>query len=241
MATYQVTIQLDQATLTTLSNGDYQLCCLLAAEVGDAAALPLLWSATSQYGLTTKVSWPAPGDVFTSWSPLALGKGVDANWTTPMSLGQLLTVAASGSGQVSNNGVAGAFAVYNPSSRGMVCGLQTAGQPLCALPLPGGQGGQVFNSLPKIMLLFANGKVPALGTAIDQWPGGRTAALLVDANQGNNPTVSFNSNTGWDWNQQAWGTSVPFTGGLKSYLISSPAALQQQSSSLRQQLELPTG
>jgi hypothetical protein len=243
MSVYSVTINLDTATLNQLNASAYSLCCLLAAQVGDASALPLLWSINKSFVSHNVVNWPATCTVFTAAAPggtepLAAGDVVTMGWSTPMNLGQLLTVQATGNGTVSNVGEQSVFAVLNASTTGQLCGL-AAGPPLCALPLLG-QTGQVFNSLPKIMLLFANGQLPPLGTAIDKWPGGRTAALLVDASQGNNPTVSFNINTGWDYNQQAWGTSVPFTDELAPYLIAQEQVLFEQSMLLVQQ-RLPTG
>jgi len=241
MSSYSVTITIDDNSIRQLYASGYQLCCLLATQVGDASTLPLLWSTTKSYMETNVVSWPTTCTVFTAAAPagpLAAGDVVTAGWSTPMSLGQLLTVQATGTGTVSNDGEPGVFAVLNASTTGLLCGLAAAGLPLCALPLPG-QTGQVVNSLPKIMLFFANGQLPPLGTAIDKWPGGRTAALLVDASQGNNPTVGFNLNTGWNYQQQGWGTPVPFTEALAPYLIVPEQALVAQRMRLVQR-RLPT-
>jgi len=241
MSTYSVTVNLDAATLSQLYASGYSLCCLLGAQVGDAGALPLLWSVNPGFVSHNVVNWPACS-VFTAAAPagsgqLAAGEVVTPGWTTAMSPGQLLTVPADGAGTVSNAGIADAFAVFNASATGQLCGLAAAGQPLCALPLPG-QDGQVLGPLPHVVLFFANGKIPPVGTAIDRWPGGRTAALLVDASLGNNPTVSFNINTSWDYTQQAWGTPIPFTEALAPYLIAPQAALLQQRASLTQRLLL---
>jgi hypothetical protein len=228
MTTYQLQVSIDSNTLVQLTKSGYTLYGFLAAQVADTQALPLLWYANHLYTQHTVIEWTDQYAVYTSVSTLASGQSVNVGMPLAMSAGQLLTIGAGGSSNLTSNGIPDYFAVLNTSATSQVCGLMagdtaSAALPFCALPLNGGSA-QVFKPLPQLLLLFSTASC-APATALTQWQQSSGPAMLVDLSSAVQPAVSYNLSTGWSWGENIWGKSVPFGTNLATLLLTQPPAL----------------
>lgn len=233
MAQYQLAIALGNDTLTQLSASGYHLYGLLAAQVGDQQARPLLWSITTLAG-AMQIAWTDQYEVFTApgTSVPASGTVLTPGATQAMTSGELLTVDATGTGTPTTNGTPGVFTVSNASDQEQLCGLMVANQAFCVLPLLS-LSGQVFTPLPKVLLFFSTVRYP-LGTVLSSWPGtgSTTQGIVVDMSLATPPTVSvgYSTQTGqWSWQDQQWGQAVPFGAEFLPYLLPQSAALARRS------------
>ncbi len=217
---YQLTISLSPGTLAQLCSSGFKLYGFLAAQVSDARSRPLLWYANSKLGLHNIIGWSSQYQVYTSKSPLPLTQQeeVELNAVVSMNPGQLLTINATGTGPVTNQGAAGRFSVFNKSTTPQVCGLMVEGKAFCALPLDGNLR-QEFGASPQLLVLFAPDSYP-FGTVLQYWLGTCTAGLLVNFSSIGSANVCFDLDTGlWDWNSQAWGTQIQPGADLAALLL----------------------
>ncbi len=70
---YGVTITMDQATVSALSDGGYSLYGFKAVQTTVGGGMPLVWFKTNTYGLSTDVSWQIQFEAYTSQSQIIPG------------------------------------------------------------------------------------------------------------------------------------------------------------------------
>jgi hypothetical protein len=221
--TYQVTVQLSEATLDQLSASGNVLYGLLATQTSDTAALPLVWLSQPKYSMATLVEWSDAYQVYTSSSPLSTTAGpVFVGASAALQLGQLLRVTANGNVGQPLTGFPGKLTVYNTTDTAYVAGvMQAAGgapaTPTCGLPLNGHEGLMLVPQA-KLVLLFSSAQV-ATGQAITQWLHTAYDAVLIDLTTATQRSLAFDINAGWSWGQGVWATVEPFGTDLSQVLI----------------------
>jgi len=225
--TYQVNITMPQATADTLSAQGFQLYGFKAVN-GPPGGKPVVWFATSSYGLNTSVEWTESYRAFTSRST-ALGPNtvvkVDNDYDA--ALNDVLTVTSpTGTGTVSDGGPEDAISVVNQTSSQFTCGisqLQSDGtySPLAAFPLYGHSEDEMV-PVEKVFLMFASGTINT-GTVIEKSFSSGILIDLTGAPQDASGTitrnVSFDINASWSDNQGTWGTVLPPNTSLVPLLI----------------------
>lgn len=112
-----------------------------------------------------------------------------------------------GTGEVKQNGTAGAISIYNTTQKPFTCGIsvKTDGNsnPICAFPLYG-ESMDVMVPIEKVLVMFASDEVNT-GTVIEK---SFTSSFLVDMTgaSDNKRQVKFNINTSWDADGASWAT-----------------------------------
>ncbi|HLM69063.1 MAG TPA: hypothetical protein VK358_16100, partial [Longimicrobium sp.] len=237
MGTNSITIQMEPATLTALTESGYSLLAFAAVQVSDAEAQPLVWFTTQSYLETTQVQYGAGYQAFTAAfavpaSPVAPG------FSTTIAPGQELLVQTSfGTGLVTENGWQGALAIANQTTTPFQCGISEpvggAFAPVCLLPLHG-YNGQLIVPLPSILLMFSTG-APGAGTPLARATG---PGVLLDVGTEPAPQVSYDIDQGWDWGQAAWGQAVAFGAPLAPLLTPASETLASAAQNLNAQLAM---
>ncbi|HEY0022858.1 MAG TPA: hypothetical protein VGB24_08110 [Longimicrobium sp.] len=225
---YQVVITMQQATADMLNQNGFLLYGFKAVS-GPPSGKPVVWFATSDYGLNTKVQWSEFYKVFTS-------RNTDVDFDTqisvdndyPASLSDVLTVdSPTGTGTVADGGPEDAISVVNATSSPFSCGisqLQSDGNyaPLAVFPLFGNSEDEMV-PVEKVFLMFASQTVDT-GTVIEK---SFSAGILIDltdapqdASGALTRTVSFDISTSWSDGHATWGTVLPPNTDLVPLLIS---------------------
>jgi hypothetical protein len=209
--TYQVKIAMDLETSNFLYNGKYSLYAFKAVATAVAGGKPTVWFQTMKYSTKTNIAWMVQYEAYTSSSEIRSGVTIDASFTVPINLGQLLSVNnGTGTGVVTNAGSPGTVSIYNATNTDFTCGIsqQTNGaesQPMCAFPLIGTEK-DVIAPIEKVLLMFAT-KTVNTGTVIEKAYGPGVLIDLTGA-PANTREVSYKKSNGWDWGGYAWASST---------------------------------
>lgn len=224
---YQVIITMPQATADTLFAQGYQLYGFKAVN-GPGAGKPVVWFATSTFGLSTKVQWSESYRVFTSrGTSLGPNTQVSVDNDYPAGLNDILTVdSPTGTGTVSDGGPEDAISVVNATSTPFTCGIsqmQSDGtySPLAVFPLFGHSEDEMV-PVEKVLLMFASATVDT-GTVIEKSFSSGILIDLTGAPQDASGTVtrsvSYDINTSWNDSEGTWGTVLPPNTKLVPLLI----------------------
>jgi hypothetical protein len=224
---YQVIITMPQATADTLNKNGFQLYGFKAV-TGPAGGKPVVWFATSNYGLSTKVKWTESYKVFTSRSTdVGPNTQVSVDNDYPAALNDVLTVdSTTGTGTVADGGPEDAISVVNTTSSPFSCGisqLQADGTfaPLAVFPLFGNSEDEMV-PVEKVFLMFASNQVDT-GTVIEKSFSSGILIDLTGAPQDGSGavtrSVSFDINSSWADNDATWGTVLPPNTKLVPLLI----------------------
>lgn len=226
MPNYSVNIALDSATLTALSNGNYQMQVFKGAQSPAASAgQPVVWFALSQFSSTVNISWTdSYGGFFSNTIPEP-GAVVTIATSSPMNLGDIFTLQATGQGALTSGGPATAYSFESLEQTEWSCGLTTAacgGQPtaICAFP----QYSTIDNLIePYEMVLVVFTQTPVNTGSVVQ-TAVSTSVSIVLAPSEPNCSVSFDINKGWDIGDQANVAVNPPNFELAPALIIPPAS-----------------
>lgn len=224
---YQVVITMPQATADTLNQNGYQLYGFKAVS-GPAGGKPVVWFATGNYGLNTRVQWTESYRVFTSRNTnVGPNTQVSVDNDYPAGLNDVLTVTSpTGTGAVADGGPEDAISVVNATSTPFTCGisqLQSDGTyaPLAVFPLFGNTEDEMV-PVEKVFLMFASPTVDT-GTVIEKSFSSGILIDLTGAPQDGSGVVtrnvSFDINSSWSDNEQTWGTVLPPNTALVPLLI----------------------
>ena len=221
--TYIVTLNMSQDTVDALSKSNYSLYCFIAVQCWDKAGVPLVWK-KQDYSLSTVLEILEVYEVYTSHQQFKSGTEINPGNSYPINTGQILEVQkATGTGEVKQNGTAGAISIYNKTQTPFTCGiLMKTGDSfnlICAFPLWGYKT-QVIIPVKKILLLFSTTQVKA-GTVIVK---AESISILIDLteSQENPHTVNYDINKGWDWGDESWAQTFPASTNLTEVLIADP-------------------
>jgi hypothetical protein len=224
---YQISITMPQETADTLASQGYQLYGFKAVN-GPSNGKPVVWFATSAYGLTTKVQWSESYRVFTSRSAvISPNTQVSVDNDYDAGLQDVLTVTSpTGTGQVVNGGPDDSISVVNGTSTPFTCGISqlksdgTYG-PLAVFPLFGNSEDEMV-PVEKVFLMFASNTINT-GTVIEK---SFSSGILVDmtgatadASGALTRAVSYDLNASWSDNSATWGTVLPPNTSLVPLLI----------------------
>lgn len=231
IAPLQATIIMSTATVVALNTSGYSLLAFAAVRCSDDAAQPLLWTARREYGETTIVQAPRRFQAYTVAWPVPAGPVVPG-YRADVALGQMLTVGESGTGAVTQGGTERAITIRNSSSRPFGCGISRVVDgrpaPICRLPLYG-RNGQVIEPVPTILLMFSTLEAVA-GTPFDTAAG---PGVLLDLLTVRQAQVTYDINSGWDWQRAAWGRAVEFGEPLRPLLVAPSADLARRAEMAR--------
>jgi hypothetical protein len=221
MAVHQVTLTMDAASAQALWDSAYALYAFSAVGCPDAAALPLVWTRTTDYSTRTWLEWTDTLQAYTSTTPLAAGRRVKVGFAAGVEAGQALTVThATGTGDVGPGPDAQAVWIANATASPFTCGLarqhETGCAPVCAVPLYGG-GADSIAPRRTVLLMFSTANL-APGTAVEVSTG---PGILLDVAAGER-TASFGIDTGWHAEGTPAAVAVPPLTPLAPLLVQAP-------------------
>ena len=228
----EVSIAMNTDTLAALSNSGFSLYGFKATGNSNLAGRPLIWLRMINYAATTIVNWTNQYEAYISNSPIVSNTGVIVGTSAGITPGETLQVGAGGSVAVLREGPPTSISIYNSTEQPFTCGLsqnQTGTfTPFCAFSLNGNTV-DVITPLEKVLFMFSTASVPT-GTVIDQafsyaGPGAYTAGILIDVNEDEPRSVSFDINEGWSWGAFNWGQQISTISSLLPILIDADARL----------------
>ncbi|TWF56764.1 hypothetical protein FHW37_102403 [Neorhizobium alkalisoli] len=215
---YGVAIQMTDATVTALSNGNYLLYGFKGVQANMGGGRPLVWFKSADYGTETDVSWEIQYQAYTSRSEIIPNGQIKGLTPYNINLGQKLKVQTpQGSGNVVE-GDPGNISILNLTTDQMTCGIsevvEGTAQPLCAFPLYG-NGLDAMVPIQKVLLTFST-KVVNTGTVIEQ---AYSQSILIDLTSSTHRAVSFDINKGWSWGGYSWAQKVEADSNVVPLLI----------------------
>lgn len=219
---YQITLTLDQDSADELQQEGYSLYAFKAVQTS-AKGSPVVWFATTDYGLTATISWQEQYQGYTSKSDPVPDGQISVSNAYNMDLNQTLNITSpTGTGQVdTTTGTPRAVTIYNQTTTAFTCGLsQQQGNgtysPLCAFPLHGGSE-DLIAPIEKVLLMFATQQVNT-GTVIEKAFG---PGVLIDLTEAASRAVAYNIDAGWNAGGASWAQKVPPNANLVPILIQS--------------------
>jgi len=222
MADFKVEISMDTNTLNKLKDGGYKLFGFKAVQVSVKGGVPLVWFSTDEYLTTTSVQWEESYEAYisTQVSP-SQGTTIIASNTASIDLGNTMNVTKNGAVDVETTGQAGSISVVAELGKQWTTGInqlvQGKTQPLCAIPLFGGNL-NIITPRQKVLLMFATAPY-STGTVIVQ---SFSSGILVDFTGGfDNRQVTYEINNGWGPTTQTWAKIIPVSTELTPLLIGS--------------------
>ena len=230
MVDYQVTIAMNANTLTNLVNGNYSLYGFKAVQTTQIGGLPLVWLRMDEYFENSVIEWNGQYQAYTSNSEIVANGRVVVGFSADISLGQMLNVAADGTGAVVGGGPSTAITITNSTAALFTCGLSEMANmitnPISAFPLDGNKMDD-FTPVEKLLLIFSTNQMKT-GTAINYIYDRVSLAayspgILIDLTSENQRAVTFDINAGWSWGEGTWASQVPSSSDLVPLLIEPPA------------------
>lgn len=219
---YGVTISMDQDTVNALSDGNYSLFGFKGVQTSAGGGKPLVWFKSSDFGLSTDVTWEVQYEAYTSRSQIIPNGQIKGLSSYAIDLGQMLEVETpQGTGNVVD-GTEGMISIENLTTTQVTCGISEVvdgtAQPLCAFPLYG-NGLDAIIPIQKVMFTFSTNTVNT-GTVIEK---AYSQSILIDLTSKTNREVSFDINEGWSWGGFAWAQAIRPSTNVVPLLIESNA------------------
>jgi hypothetical protein len=215
---YQVTIQLPNATLQSLTESGYSLFVFHPIQTTAAGGQPVLWIQVASLATSITIQWMPAYAAYISQSPITTNSAIAMESSAGVQLGQILEVAEGGSVTVTNDGPPDAMSVLNTTSAPYTCGLALVSgsvtSPIAAFPLYGNSM-DAMAPIEQAFVLFES--YPATAGKILE----RTLAqgLLVDLTGVAERVVGFDVNNGWTTGNAPWATTFPANTPLSQILI----------------------
>ena len=215
---YQVTIQLPDATLQSLTASGYSLCVFHPLQATAAGGQPVLWIHVSSLATSITIQWMPSYAAYISQSQIAVNDTIAMEAGAGIELGQILEVGQGGSVKVTGDGPPDAMSVLNTTSTKYTCGVALVSgsttSPIAAFPLYGNSM-DAMAPVEQAFLLFESYPATA-GQILD-----RTLAqgVLVDVAGMTERVVGFDVNNGWMAGNAPWATTVPANTPLSEVLI----------------------
>jgi hypothetical protein len=230
MKQYQVTILMNDETVTALERSGHALQAFRAIRSSDRAGRPLLWRRES-CSPRTQVGWSDSYDAYTARDLIEPGKEIHVGFYAAVEAGDVLRVRAGGTGDVTADGDPRAISVQNTTTThftfGIGDGTNGGMAAFCAFPLHG-MYQQVLRPSEKILLRFSTQEITpgtVIGGEHDQIV--RTSfgpGILVDLAAGLHRELSYDIDEGWSWGRYSWARQIPAGADLVPLLIESCAA-----------------
>lgn len=228
MATYSISISMNQETVNDLSANNFVMYGFKAVRT-TAAGAPLVWFGTTSYGIDTDLNWEQRYQAYTSKSQIVPGGTVRATNAYDIDLDQTLVVVdKSGIGDVDTGaGTPRAISVLNQTDTQFTCGISEmqptgAVTPLCAFPLFGNNL-DVMAPVARVLLMFTTVAVNT-GTVVYQ---AYSPGVLIDLTDVNSRAIAYDINTGWSWGGGPWARQIAPSEDLRPLLVENDPALNQ--------------
>jgi len=224
---YSVTINMPQATVDALTNGNYQLYGFKAVKT-TGTGVPSVWFETESFGLKTKVNWTESYQAYTSTQDFQGLTQITATNAYGIDLNQTLNVKSkSGTGAIdTQTGVKSAISIYNEVAFPFTCGISQlqngSYNPLCAFPLYGG-GLDIVAPIAQVLLMFSTAQLNTGAVIFKAFSPG----LLIDLTEDNAQTVNYDINLGWSWGGGPWAQKVKASSNLVPLLIQGSKSLNE--------------
>lgn len=215
---YQVTIQLSNATVAALLGSGYSLLAFQPVQGTASGGKPVLWIRTASLAETIRIDWSSTYAAYVSQSPILVNSTIEMQSMAPIEPGQILQVGQEGSVKVTDGGPADAMSILNTTSAPYTCGLAVtsggATSPIAAFAL---YGNSLDAIAPMEKAFFVFESYPAqAGQILDR---SLAQGLLVDVAGGASRTVTFDINAGWSFGGAPWAKVVPANAPLDQVLI----------------------
>eukprot|EP01040_Poterioochromonas_malhamensis_P017231 gene17231-19750_t len=206
-STYNVTLNIDTATLKQLRDQGYTLYAFKGIKPSSKATLSTVWFALQDYMEETTITWTEEYQAYISLSKLDNGATINSftkrmmsagNYATVDSTGEgILTISTDSSSGTSNEIEAVSYNFYNPSKTIYACGLSHKNpdgtvKPICATPLNPGNAVPIV-PIQKVFFFFSTGQLN-LGQAFTQ---ATSDGFLLDLTMTPNMTISYNTQDTW--------------------------------------------
>ncbi|MFT5778777.1 MAG: hypothetical protein ACI837_001733 [Crocinitomicaceae bacterium] len=200
MATYKVTVALDNSTISALSNG-FQLQVFKGVKSSSPqGALPTVWTTIDHFAGTVEISWSDNYGGYFSNTMIAQGARVSIATEQNMNPGEVITLSQNGSSSVAaTGGIQGAFAFMSEQTNTWTSGLTASANgsnptSICAFSLYGSTT-NILESYERVVILFTQ-ELMEPGTIVRTAVSSSLSITLSAAS----PTLAviFNINTGWD-------------------------------------------
>lgn len=229
MATYSITIDLDEETLAAFKNNNFQMQVYKGVKTsGPVGALPTVWFDVDTFSSKVKVSWEEKFGGYFSNTQVRNGVVVDISTQKPMEPKNVITLSNSGSASVSTEGgVPGAFAFKSEQDSEWTSGLLSKNSkgefaPICAFPQYGSVG-NIMIPYQKVLILFTQAQLDT-GAVVETALS--TSVSIILSTQGPTANVAYNINKGWDTKGNIQASANPQNFALAPDLIVPSASLK---------------
>jgi hypothetical protein len=218
--TYGITISMDQNTVDSLSGAGYCLFAFKAVQ-GPTIGVPLVWLETSNYAMSTPVSWQELYQAYSSTSPILNGAMIEASYSYAVDLGDRFTItSSSGAGSVTTDGSSPTGVdIYNMTTTQFACGISQQNSSGTCNPVSAfllyGQMQDTLAPVEQVMLMFSIAPVNTGGVMIKS----DSQCVMIDLSTQSSRTVIYKINFGWDTSNQSGMKIYPPNTDLSALLI----------------------
>jgi hypothetical protein len=218
--TQQIVVLLNQTSLTALKELGYALYALQAFQTTNAEGKAMVWSATTTFENSTALMSTMEYAAYVSTTSETGGTVITASIAKAAALGDIATFADN-TLTISGGGYAKGVTIVNTTTTPYIAGLSAANpnvagnfSPLVAVPLYG-LAEDILAPLDTFLVTFSTAGT-ALGGPL---PYSMSQSLLIDMTGQVQVEASFDINTGWSFNDAAWGKTVPAGADLFAALV----------------------
>ena len=218
MATYEVDISMNAATVDALKTSGFALYGFKAVQSSVTGGAPLVWFKTTSFLTTTEVTWQEQYQAYISTDEIIANGVINASTYCDIDLEQTANVTQNGNMSPSSGGTSGAVSILNQGTAPWTAGISqlTNGKanPMCAIPLYGKML-DVIAPIEKVLLMFASNTVNT-GTVIYK---AYSEGAMIDLTGSPDRSVTFDINQGWSWGGATWAKTIQANADLVPLLI----------------------
>jgi len=235
----KIVVTMSANTVTSLNASGAAVVLFKAVSNSDAATRPLLWARFSTISPQMTFTVGSQTNFFTSiQQTIAEGKVIDIGAQAVGQAGQIYNILenSGGGGNVKSGGSAGAFSFDNQTGVQMTCGLMQeingTAEPYCAVPLYG-KAFESFVACDQVLLGVSSAAldVGSYVSKLTQTPASIASTsfyksfaitsnlLMVTLDAASPRAISYDVNSGWDFDNNTWARMVPATTQLKDVLV----------------------
>jgi hypothetical protein len=223
MTTRTLSITMSSATLHALQQSGFHLYAFRPVTSSNKSGVPLVWQRLDTYLQTTPVSFVSEAlSAYISTDNIAVDGAITVGASTPVSLGQIVTVDANGNLTAAGGAPTGDVYIASGANTNFTCGLAappagTIAQPFCAFALYP-QVAVTMQPADAIFVMWATSTYdPGVYMQQSLGPG-----LLVGFGDATARAVTYDINLGWQADSAIWAQPVTSGSNLVAALIFDP-------------------